>query len=399
MEQLSGDVITKQQRIALDATQEFNLSDGHPRRSFFPAEEEVISRVPALYDLANISSVVDIEQVLVTQYGAFSEQTISTERSFVFPSASIAITAAAMVVRRAMKNSEVAPRVQALNPTFDNLPGLFSAVGSAVTALPEATLRDRLSEGQTVLNNRPTDALLLVSPNNPTGQTLTETELSTIAAECKAMGTTLVFDAAFRLFKPDDMFDTAKVLDESGVSYLLINDTGKLWALHENKAGIVTASEDLREATAKTHNTLQVSSSAVTMLILTELMALGGDLPQIRSLVTENREVLKDAVSLAANSALVYPQHENGLPVELIALAPGLKYDSHFVADAMKKALRVHAVPLTDFYLPSTDTTDLENQAAVRIALSRDRDQFQRAAEQLARLTQSVLEAFDGTMA
>jgi aspartate/methionine/tyrosine aminotransferase len=388
-----GDEITSAQRLALGSGQGYNLTDGHPRRPPLPNEQDAINRLPEFFEQATNLSVPEVEQGLLAEYARFSVQTIHHEASFVFPSASNAMICAAMLLRHSRPEGQRnSLKAGVITPIFDNIPGILQGSGISVEPIPEQNFTDGAALEAKVADK---DALLLVSPNNPTGFTLSAEQLTMVAQVCKAAGVALIVDSCFRLYKQEAQFDTAKLLDETGASYVLINDTGKLWALHENKAGIVSVSEDLRKPAKTAHDIMQLSTSSTTMLMLTELMRSGGDMEAIMAVLGNNRAVLKDELSSNENCALIYPGNETGLPVELLEFSPDVhcidgKRISRLGAALLAAACGVHLMPLTEFMLDFTPDNSAD-PAMARISLSRGKEHFAQAAQVLGNVTADQL--------
>lgn len=388
-----GSESTSAQRLALGVNLEYNLTDGHPRRPPFSNEQEVIARLPEFFEMAAELPVPEIENEFVSEYSLFTGQTLRPNASFVFSSASNALICTAMLIRQATR-SENANNLTAgvITPVFDNLPAILEGFGMKVEALTEKTFTDKATLQSSVAGK---EVVLLVSPNNPTGFTIDSDQLTMVATTCESNDATLIVDSCFRMHKSESQFDTSKILDETGVSYAIINDTGKLWALHETKAGILTVSDDLRHPARKAHDIMQLSVSSVTMLMLTELMRLGGDLPDIKASVRANRLLLQEALAANDDAALKYPDQESGLPLELLEFSKDVHHldgrrSSRLGAAMIAHVSGVRTMPVTDFMIDFTEGKS-QDPGMVRVTLSRSGEHFKEAAQRMGRVTAAQL--------
>src|SRR4029077_18285200 len=123
-------------------------------------------------------------------------------------------------------------------------------------------------------SNVKADALFLVDPNNPTGFTLTGTaqneeltkkgflEVFRYAKDYKKL---LIFDFCFASFLLPGtelgIFEIYKELEDSGVSYITIEDTGKTWPLQDAKVAIVKTSKDLHDEIYNIHTSYLLNVS------------------------------------------------------------------------------------------------------------------------------------------
>ncbi|MBT0961072.1 threonine-phosphate decarboxylase CobD [Denitromonas iodatirespirans] len=91
------------------------------------------------------------------------------------------------------------------------------------------------------------DALLLVHPNNPTGQRVARAQLSDWLGRLQARGATLILDEAFIDTDPADSL--APLAGQAGL--VILRSLGKFFGLAGARVGFVLAPADLRRALAE----------------------------------------------------------------------------------------------------------------------------------------------------
>src|SRR5205807_3916332 len=75
--------------------------------------------------------------------------------------------------------------------------------------------------------------------------------------------------AAFALMDPElGRFDIYEMLEESGVSYIAIEDTGKTWPIQDAKCALLTVSKDLHQQTYNIHTAILLNVSPFILNLL-----------------------------------------------------------------------------------------------------------------------------------
>ena len=108
---------------------------------------------------------------------------------------------------------------------IDCIPALLRARGLQLVPLSERVLQ----AGDPFAAHPEIEAVLVANPNNPTGTVLSAPALERLARACAERGAPLVIDQCFRAFDPRAQYDTYALLDGTGVEYVIVEDTGKLW--------------------------------------------------------------------------------------------------------------------------------------------------------------------------
>ncbi|MHA3835185.1 aminotransferase class I/II-fold pyridoxal phosphate-dependent enzyme [Terrabacter sp. AAH1] len=366
--------LTELEQVAIDS--EVNLSDGHPRQSLTPAQRAIVDAMPDLFDEATRTPLRDLEpRAQRAFFGMLGQHRapIAEGRVFSVYSSSVATTA----VGYAMAESD--ERVALLHPTFDNIHDLLSRQ-LGIVPLPEpfdpATgVAAAFADGAT--------AIFLTTPNNPTGQFLDEPTLRRLVEECVTYDLTVCLDTSFRGFEPQTQFDHYALLEDSGVRYVVIEDTGKLWPVSELKLGFVAVSHHWRRPVEHALSDILLSVSPFVLALVEQLALDGanGGLEQLHALVATNRgRVARLVADLPGVTLLDAPAAVSVARLEL---------PSSSVADDMNGRLRergVHVLPCGPFHWDAPS----EGSAQLRIALARDPEVIDSACDVIADVWEDV---------
>ncbi|HWW61675.1 MAG TPA: aminotransferase class I/II-fold pyridoxal phosphate-dependent enzyme [Thermoanaerobaculia bacterium] len=240
---------------------ELNLADGHAYQDLAAPYEHVITDLPALWTASELTPVPEAEERFRNAFATLAGCAGMRDRTFfkICPSASNSIDVIGAVL------SELKRPTTLIEPTFDNLPLLLRRRGVLVRALSEEVLRAEGSVESGLCE--PGEALFLVQPNNPTGHSLSAAELVEIAMHCRRLDAVLVLDNSFRFFNRQP-FDDYTVLADTGVSFLALEDTGKVWPTHDLKASLLFCSADLQELVSAVYDETYLCNSRFTLLML-----------------------------------------------------------------------------------------------------------------------------------
>lgn len=258
--------------------------------------------------------------------------------------------------------------------------------------LDEAALSDPNTIYQRLCETVHTDALFLVDPNNPTGFTLLSSGRSgfeEVIRFCVDRQKILIFDFCFASFaladKGLERFDIYELLEDSGVTYMAIEDTGKTWPVQDAKCAMITSSEDIWESVYNIHTSVLLNVSPSVLNFLTSYVddSIRDDLASVRDVITTNRETVHKALQ---GSVLAY--HE---PVANVSVAWFQITDENLNASRLQEALvdvDVYVLPGTYFYWSDPS----KGERFIRIALAREPAMFVKAVERL----RSTLDAHVG---
>ncbi|MFB6978537.1 aminotransferase class I/II-fold pyridoxal phosphate-dependent enzyme [Streptomyces scopuliridis] len=372
--------LTELEQRAVDA--EINLADGHPRQRLTEQQEAVAGRFTELFDLARRAPFADVEHAAHTAFFEMLGQRsapVHSGRAFSVYSSSVAT----MVVSAVL--AERGYSVGLLHPTFDNIHDLLVRV-TAVTPVSED--RCAAADLSTVLAAG-ARCLFVTTPNNPTGWFLDAERFRALAAECAVHGVILCVDASFRGFDTRAQFDHYAILEQTGASYLVIEDTGKLWPFAELKLGFLAVSEDLRPAVEHALSDVLLTVSPFVLKLVEALSVDGrqGGLDRLHTLVAANRERVGKAVAQLDGVQLA----DGDARVSVSRLAFSHSRQAGAVHDALR-VLGVHVLPCAQFHWAHPD----EGRHLLRLALCRDSESLATGLSKLVEAHVTVQNAEKG---
>lgn len=367
----SFESLTTVERTQLDVSR--NLADAHARQQMSPAEQaSVLDRFSGLFALSRDMPYVELESRAAGAFLASLGQSPPRRRFFTLYSSSIAT----MVVARAL--AEARRRTSLTSPTFDNIHALLSASGVVVTP--------RLVGAQPPNAFTSTQGCVFeVTPNNPTGDYLTEPELRELALACVESDTWLVLDQSFKGHDARACFDHYSVLEETGVSYIVIEDTGKLWPTLDLKASFVLCSDDLvsRLEPIVDDVLLNVSPFILQLIRTYSEFSIEDGYDSVRSVISTNRRYLRDQLR-RSDGALSCPCPGSRVGVEVVDLDANRGRSCREWLDRFE----AHGLGVLDtsyFYWHEPEV----NHTQLRISLCRDPDYFSSGVDQLLTLVMS----------
>jgi aspartate/methionine/tyrosine aminotransferase len=348
--------LTQLERQAVDSL--INLSDGHPRQRLTAGQAGVVGRLPELFESVQREPFEALEQRAQRAFmDALGQVSAPVEDGRVF--SLYASSVATMALGGVLAQDE--HRVALVHPTFDNI---YDILRHRVPVFPlreSACAEANLNEAQ---QGRPT-CVFVTTPNNPTGWHLGPAEVERLAAACAARNMLLCFDTSFRGFDTRTQFDLYRILNDSGVEYAVIEDTGKLWPMSELKLGFLAVSPGMHAAVHRAVNDVLLTVSPL-VLALVELLAqegAGGGLAALRRLIAINRSTV--ATGIAGLDGVDLPETDSRVSV------CRLRFRSASEASRAWSGLRdrgVHVLPGQRFHWARPE----EGSAMLRLALARN---------------------------
>ncbi|MCZ0204277.1 pyridoxal phosphate-dependent aminotransferase [Streptomyces sp. UMAF16] len=383
-------VSTAHDQPLLDLTQheiqalrtEFNLADAHTHQRQSATQHEIVGRLPELWYEAEEGLQATYEQRFTEAFFRLHRQPTALARNKTLLSYAASIST--MVVAMYLKQRRAA--VTLVEPCFDNLHDVLSNMGVPLYPVEESALHDP-DRIYTELKRRVrTDALFLVDPNNPTGFTLMRhgrKGLEEVVRFCKDHHKLLVIDfcfASFTLYDPElARFDVYELLEESGVSYLAIEDTGKTWPVQDAKAAMLTASEDIKEDIYNLHTSVLLNVSPFVLNMLTQYVenSRKDGLASVRDVLDTNRAAVREALR---GTILDYQE-----PVAKTSVAWARITHPELTATELQRELRaegVYVLPGRYFYWSQPG----RGEPYVRMALAREPEMFAGAMQRLRKV-------------
>lgn len=344
-----------------------NLTDGHARLELTPQQKAVVARIPEMFAHATRRAFSGIEEAAHTAFlGAIGQHSapIGTGRILSCYSSTLATD----IVARALPAGAI---VAVLHPTFDNIADLFRTRGLRLVPFQEEALLERDWPGPEA------GAVVVTMPNNPTGLVTPEGHLRSLAEHAARHGQTVIVDASFRGQVRDAQYDTYAVLDAAGADWVVIEDTGKLWPMHELKIGMLAYSERTGHPIMRAFSESMLAASPV-VLQLVEALAhdwADGGYERSRALVERNRTAVREAIE-AAGLTLADPGSQ--ISVARVALPEGGPDSAQLYEDLRIRG--AHVLPCPPFYWADPKS----GLRSIRISLARPHEVVRTAAAALA---------------
>jgi aspartate/methionine/tyrosine aminotransferase len=228
----------------------FGESDHPPPPAALAALNDSIARGQTLYN-ANLGEP-RLREAIARYTAKLHGKPMSAER--------IAVTSAGvnalMIGMQSVVNA--GDRVVAVTPVWPNLIGIPTIMGADVVRVPLAMTGQgfKLDMDTLLSAARPgTKALIINSPNNPTGWTMTAADQRTVLAHCRKHGIWLFADEVYeRLYyagKPGDRAPSFLDIADEEDALFTINSFSKTWAMTGFRLGWLTARADVMPQLAK----------------------------------------------------------------------------------------------------------------------------------------------------
>lgn len=222
---------TALQRLAIDGN--INLADGHARQPLHPFEVKLLGGSQRIFHDVWRQDYTTVENAFLDRFFAVNRQRRPGQ---VLLSYSVSSLVHSVGIHLRRQRSIVCYA----EPCFDNFIDLVANAGVPTSRVDYSMLGGMLDSAPDF------DVLWLVVPGNPNGYELDEAFLAAVAEYCRRNGTVLVVDCCFRLFSPQmTSWCQYTVLAESGASYIILEDTGKVFPFLDLKVGMLAASPDL----------------------------------------------------------------------------------------------------------------------------------------------------------
>jgi len=358
---------------------EYNLADAHTHQSQSPSQEEIIQRLPEIWHEAENRKQHELEQRFIHEFFRVQKQegALHPDNALLVYASSIAMVITANYLMK--KKMSVA----LLEPCFDNIHDILSHMSVPMEPLKEGWLHDTSTIYETLCNNVQADALFIVDPNNPTGFTLFakthgEEAYKELIRFAKDKNKLLIFDYCFAPFIPVNedtgLFDIYQLLEESKVSYIAYEDTGKTWPIQDTKAAIIKCSTDIYEEIYNIHTSYLLNVSPFILNLLTQyiLDSEKDNFASVYTLLDRNREIAKREL----NGDLLEFQE----PSCKVSVAWFKIKNPAITATYLQRVVLetgVYILPGTYFFWSNPE----QGESFIRIALARNTDMFEPAVK------------------
>jgi aspartate/methionine/tyrosine aminotransferase len=335
---------TKEQSLteieAVGLESRHDLANGHASHELAHEQISIIQRLPALWNRAHAQKSREAEWMFARAFSRLARcpSLTSYEHFKVCPTASNSIdTVATWLAEHRLKTALI-------EPTFDNLYLILKRRGVALTSLPEEVL-----QLDPYPNLEDVDAVFLVNPNNPTGRSLSSDQFSSLVAWCAHHQKVVVLDNTFRFFVPQ-LFDMYQILIESGVTFLSIEDTGKVWPTQEIKASLLYSSPDVAAELAIIYDEIFLCASNFALGILTEFLNDAHQRGLDKAVWEEVRQRRSLFRSLLPNTPLTIHPHSRASTISVEWVEIGNRFSSDLALMEHFKARGLVFLPGRQFY-------------------------------------------------
>ena len=244
----------------------FTFADGHAYHNMPKLLIPVMQNLHGIWQDATKTSIPEMEERFkISMAKIIKSPTLEKHRHYsLCPTASNSIDIAGAWLKTNNYN------VGLLEPAFDNLYLLLKRRQINITSIQEEDLTDLDKLKKKIADNN-LDSLFIVSPNNPTGFQMNEQEFSNLCGFCAGNGIKLVVDTTFRLYSRNG-YDEYKILEDAGVDYVVIEDTGKTWPTEDLKVSMMAYSKSISAQMRELYEEVYLCSSNFTVALLGNLI-------------------------------------------------------------------------------------------------------------------------------
>jgi aspartate/methionine/tyrosine aminotransferase len=368
MSQLSN-LTTMEVDALTDMDGSLNLTDGHARLELTAEQAAVVARIPEMFATASRHPFPRIEAAAHRAFlDAIGQRSapVGTGRILSCYSSTLATD----IVARAMPADTT---TAVLHPTFDNIADLFVTRGLKLVPMSEERLLEQDWPGP------PVKAIVITHPNNPTGLVTPEGHLRSLAEHTARHGQTLIIDASFRGQVREAQYDSYDILDSAGADWIVLEDTGKLWPMHELKIGMLAYSERTRLPIERAFSESLLAASPVVLQLVTALAAdwVDGGHERAQALLERNRSAVREAIT-AVGLQLADPGSR--ISVARISLPSDGPDSSVLYKGLLERG--VHVLPCAPFYWADPEC----GLRYIRVSLARPHKTVETAARTLAKV-------------
>jgi len=351
----------------------FNLADAHTHQSQSKQQQQIVSSLPDLWYLSEGKTQYQSEQDFIDVFYRFHGQnTALTRREDIYLVYAASIGMHITATYLAKHNF----RVALIEPCFDNLHDLMKHMKIPMSPLDESLFSEANKIYENLMQHAiKVDAIVLVDPNNPTGFSIfnnSDEAFLEVVRFCLDFNKTLILDFSFAAFikiTGGERYDIYAILENSGVSYIAMEDTGKTWPLQDAKVSTILPSKDLVPEIYPIVTSVLLNVSPFILNLITEYVKASqvDNFQSVSSLLERNRDIAKQ---ILAGTILKYIEPQIKTSVSWFEIT-----DPTISADDLHQHLLEFGVYVLSgrffyWYNPS------KGQRYIRLALARDTDVF-----------------------
>lgn len=355
---------------------DYNLADAHTHQKQSASQRNIIERLAPLFFGAEKMKQPDIDKKFIQEYHALSGQNTILDRNHTDPGYKSLLSYSASMSMEIVANylRMEGISVSLIEPTFDNIPDILKR-----HTLPLIPIQDDflLSKDLSRFNHLSTQAIFLTLPNNPTGTYLSRERFDDLVRNLATKDKLIIIDTCFRLFEPGFVYDQYEILEKHNASYIVIEDTGKIWPTLDMKISLLNASKHIMPKLAKIHSDFLLNVSPFILHLLLEYFkdSKKDAFHSIRDLISRNRQYLRYKVANLNFFEVAYPN--SNISVEFLYLC------SNLPATHIEKVLSEYDIKIltgVKFFWANPQ----QGEKYVRIALSREPEIFREAVDKMS---------------
>ncbi|MBY0547620.1 MAG: aminotransferase class I/II-fold pyridoxal phosphate-dependent enzyme [Candidatus Obscuribacterales bacterium] len=364
---------------ALGLASRHDLANGHASQELAPSQQRIIDSLPELWVKASKMKSSEAGFMFRNAFCLLAKTPSLTQ----YESFKICPTASNSIDTVAAWLSEQQMHTALIEPTFDNLYLILKRRGVQLTSFPESALHNEATSNSGNFREllADVDAIFLVNPNNPTGAVLTQHQFTSIVEWCAVNQKVLILDNTFRFFVPQT-YDMYQILLDAGVTFLSIEDTGKVWPTQEIKASLLVTSADIFKEVDLIYDEIFLCHSNFALAILTEFLldAYARGLEEaVWKAVAERRAKFRSRIE--GTILEIHPDAiSSTISVEWVTIKGGFSTDLDLVAHFKQHNLVF--LPGRQFFWNSNGA--LGTVLCARFALLKPEDEFSSALSALA---------------
>jgi aspartate/methionine/tyrosine aminotransferase len=348
--------VTLTERRSLTLT--YNLADAQNYVSMNVKQRAVIDQLANLFDVARGRAYGELKQDLLRAVlaGLQQKRALCTPNNVLLCySATIGLEVAATYARLDRTDGRV---VGLIHPTFDTLAYIALRHNLRIKPIEE---RELLMPAA-LIKSASFGVIILTLPNNPTGFQLHRDEFTTLVAACQENDILLIIDCCYRYYSREP-FDYYEILVDSGVDYLVIEDTGKLFPLLDIKLGMLNCNDRIFPKINSIHSDFLLEVSKFSMTLITEFFR--AEDADMKATYLATIEANRDYVISNLGEVNVLPIGGQNINVQLLRVPDGMS--SGALQDELARR-DVGIIDATKLYWadPARGRRD------IRIALARD---------------------------
>jgi len=361
---MPAETITELERDAL-LSSVINLSDGHAHQSLGEESKcRVQDVVKCFLSGPARPDYFAAEREFLDNLTAHTGQVFIPGQYAITYASSVAMSMIAALVKRERR------RVGVVCPTFDNIPGLLEVMEVPLVPVPEEWLSPDCDFQR--LDSLGIEAIVLVTPNNPTGTCLARAAMCDLMDWAARRHVQVIVDLAFRWFEPAMKWDLIAEADARGADVITIDDTGKILPLADLKVSVLAASRNICQRIQAIHNQYVLNVSALTLRLLSVMLEPGresNEIARAARTIGENRGYLDRVIDLYNETAVVtIPKPPSPtMSVQWLRL-PG--EPEQILSHCRERGLEI--LPGRNFYW----SMDTGGERHVRLAMMRDPSYF-----------------------